>query len=629
METRSKYHALDSSNNEMAQSDEKGQGMESLPFQTRHLPIRFSSGPALSEDFSPWRQTWQLFKGQAVRLIFTLGLIALYIMTLALWENRNVDHAKKVWFNTIMTVLNLALALNFLETLKDMAKVFRWRILANRPFTPREVDLILGGESLMKLSTLMWESLRPLKFLTVLVSASWIFLNLLAQGTIAMLSLNYSMDSGTNTSGIYTQPGTVNAARLDCYVGSTNSGCPSALGPPMITAHSYGELIAGDVPCPYQDDSDILKADQSCFYFNNNNGRELAYRYVEYNPTDNSSAYPYLTNRTIKASVGDCYQYDVDFPVSPLLSSQDGIQDIQALSFSNGSFTGNLPIPKMDGAYNSTTYVYNGTDIPQARNEVECGDRCLTMYAYRLNNNGTAHIFSCPITIGEVENARQDWHNVSNGNARLAIASIALTGRDVGSAWQQYQLYTWGSFWEAWDVYAWTVMDPQDVGNLMATFAIGSLANMAYYNPYQLKPGTLPVLGYHLDNHWSFIIALAICIGVAHCVLVLAILWSALPIVVLDDSDLTTARLLHNLVGKVEGHGSALDGKRLAEELQKKIVQENQNRQLNDESEEYGKLVYGVSGRDDVIGERVLDLGTDVMVRKNLKGGRFPRGIYD
>ena len=57
------------------------------------------------------------------------------------------------------------------EAFKDMAKVLRWRVLANRHHSVREADLILGGESLMKLLTLMWESRRPL---TVFICTTWV-----------------------------------------------------------------------------------------------------------------------------------------------------------------------------------------------------------------------------------------------------------------------------------------------------------------------------------------------------------------------------------------------------------------------------------------------------------------------
>lgn len=57
------------------------------------------------------------------------------------------------------------------EAFKDMAKVLRWRVLANGHHTVREADLILGGESLMKLISLMWESRRPL---TLFVCTAWV-----------------------------------------------------------------------------------------------------------------------------------------------------------------------------------------------------------------------------------------------------------------------------------------------------------------------------------------------------------------------------------------------------------------------------------------------------------------------
>lgn len=53
-----------------------------------------------------------------------------------------------------------------------MAKALRWRVLANRKFRARETDLILGGESLVKLFTLMRESMK--KPLTCFVCAFWV-----------------------------------------------------------------------------------------------------------------------------------------------------------------------------------------------------------------------------------------------------------------------------------------------------------------------------------------------------------------------------------------------------------------------------------------------------------------------
>lgn len=548
-------------------------------------------------------------------MVFTLILVALFVMTLALWErNGNVSHSGKIWFNVIATVLNLALGLNFLEAFKDMAKVLRWRVLANRPFTVREVDLILGGESLVKLSTLMWESWR--KPVIVILCLSWIALNFLAQATIAMLSLNYSMDSGTDSKGIYTIDGTVKVARLDCYV--AKGACATVPAVQMTTAHTYGELIRDQDPCQYTNDADIKNADQSCFYFQNNITGEYAYRYSEYNPSDPSLSYPYATNRNIRASSSQCYQYNIDWKNSPVVSGTDGDNDIRVFAFSNKTYSAHLPIPRSAGAYNGTTFVYNGTLAPQDAPFQSCGRRCVIIYALRLNSRGDgrlSNIYSCHVTVSEVFNATEDWHQLADGNAVLAGASIALTGRSTRppkdvTHWQQYQLYNWGSSWNDYNP------TPQTIGNKIAQFAIGSLGSMASINPKQQRPGTLPILGYSLNVQWGYVIALSVCIAVAHCLLVGVILWMARPVFVPDDSDLTTARLLHGLVGRLEGGGSLCDGKQLAATIQS----------LSDSKK--GKIIYGIGQRHEGSEERVLGLRDGLRSKKDMEGKRFPEGPY-
>ena len=588
----------------------------------------------LSGQFSPNRQSWRLFKDQFFHLSVTLILVTLFVISLALWQNHNVSHQGKVWFNTLLTILNLALALNFLEAFKDMAKIGRWRILSSRPYTPREVDLILGGESLMKLTSLLFECLRPLKLTIVLACASWIFLNFLAQATIAMLSLNYSMDQGIDSIGTYTQSGTVQAPNLSCFF--LGKGCPVQPGASMVIAHNYGEFVSSQNVCLYHNDSEILSGDQSCDVFKKVGAGEHAYRFSDYNPDDTNRAYPYLSNRTIKVSVEQCYQYDIDFNNSPTVSSLDGTNDVQVLAFTNQTYTGHIPIPRADGAFNATTYIYNGTDMPMSTTQVSCGPRCLRMYVYRLGDANypaaasDTHIFSCQISVSEVFNATRPWHELSDANARLAIASIALTGRFTGDEshadWRQYRYYTWGSYFEVYGLNA------AEVGGFMASFTIGSLANMAIRNPLQLRPGIVPILGYHLDNNWTYILVLLICIAVAHCFLVAAILWISRPVVVLEDSDLSTARLLHGLVGKVDGQGSLISPKALATELRKRLMTTKGSSQFPDEqhhaSSETGKVIYGISRRDDLGGLQTLDLGEDVMVRRRFDGSKFPKGLY-
>ena len=149
-----------------------------------------------------------------------------------------MSHGRKQRFNAITTTLNLALGMNSLEVFKDMAKVLRWRVLASRPSTIRETDLILGGDSLMTLWDWARESWR--KPTTMLACLLWILLNLLTQATIAMLSLNYSKDGRSGGAGTYTVKGIISAPRLDCFF--RNDNCDTTVLAPQTTAHSFGAL---------------------------------------------------------------------------------------------------------------------------------------------------------------------------------------------------------------------------------------------------------------------------------------------------------------------------------------------------------------------------------------------------
>ena len=522
------------------------------------------------------------------------------------------------------TILNLALGLNFLEVFKDMAKVLRWRVLASRSSTVRETDLILGGESLMKLWTLFRESRE--KPITMLACVFWILLNLLAQATIAMLSLNYSMDLGTGSADRYTVPGMISATRLDCY--TKGNDCETSLVAPLTTAHSYGELTRGKTCCPYNTTADIFSANQSCPYFCSADTQQFAYRFNEYNPLDNTFSYPYLSNRLITSNVEACYEYDVDWSSSPLKDSPDGQQDTQVFSFHNKTYSSQIPIPRSAGAYNSTTYVYNGTSIPQLTTLVACGPRCLTIYTLRLGipppgGIEPATIFGCDISVSNVTNVTASWQEYSNDMARLAIASIALTGRSFdpagpGISWQQYQLYPWGNFLETHN------LDAKGVGSNIAKFAMGNIAATARLNYRALQSSpTRPKVGYSPTIKWPYVIVLFVCIGVVHVVLVGLLCLVARPVVVCDDSDLTTARLLQGLVGRIpNGSGALLDGKALAEGIKSYMRKE-------DYDGGNGGVVYGVIDTKDSVGVRRRGLGLSAEIQSlNPWSGAFPKGRY-
>ena len=446
----------------------------------------------------------------------------------------------------------------------------------------------------------------------------------------------YSWDGGSNSSGTTWSDDTVLFPKLDCYY--DNGTCATAEGrPPEIApnlAHSYGELIASQFPCSYSSDDDILSSNQTCDYFYSTTSHEFAYRYSEFNPQDLAGGYPFLTNRIIKASSGKCFQYDAFF------NNQKDRFGMTLWTFNDGKHNNTISIPVEDTAFDSTTYVYNGTLTPQKALEQPegqaCGSRCLNIFALRelgtIRKGGQAQLFKCPITVGTVSNAGDNpAHALSDDNARLAAASIALTGRYTNllgpvKEWRQYRLYPYGcvidplrciflryltsSYSSSWET---DKLDADTVGGRIAQFAIGSLAAMAGLNPRSPIQGTLPTLGYHLSIHWNYIIALAVTIAGVHCILIALTLWIAHPIVVGEDSNLVTARLLRGLVGRLDGRGVLLDGKEIARAI---------------EAERGGrkeKVIYGI--KEEKIG-RILELDEDAIGRNDQPRKRFPRGEY-
>ena len=272
----------------------------------------------------------------------------------------------------------------------------------------------------------------------------------LAQASVAMIGLTYSMDQGTDSSGTILNSGTSRIAKLDCY--TNGDSCPSAPETPQGIAHAYGQVTQSYQKCAYSTEEDIKKANQSCSYFERNDGQEYAYRFREYNPEDTSRTYPYLTTRIIKASPGSCYQFNIDADTVHPINGSDGTLGVFVYPFHNETYNGSLPIPRGDAAFDATSYVWNGTSPPKNDTENVCGPRCVWLYAFQSIGIITKRpdlMFKCPITVGVVSDVLLPTQNVTDETARLAAASIALSGRYTNpdgptQVWQQYQLFLWG-----------------------------------------------------------------------------------------------------------------------------------------------------------------------------------------
>ncbi|KAI4258214.1 MAG: hypothetical protein L6R42_005229 [Xanthoria sp. 1 TBL-2021] len=386
-----------------------------------------------ARTFNPRTQFSEICRAQFWRLLFTAVLVALVIVTLTIYDLRKaVAHADKITFNTIITVLDLALGLNFFVwTSRILGSIITvWRVLANRKFTARETELIIGGESLIKLLTLMRESMK--KPLTCFVCACWLALDLVTcQASVAMRGLTYPMDTGVDSKTITTSRGMVSVQQVGCYYKrGTCTTDPDQ--PPEIAqneAQAYGELTQGLESCPYATDEDIFDASQDCQYFYSNRSQEFAYRSAEYNPQDRRRPYPYQTKHLIKVSPGPCYQSSPKGDDVYYAPSNDGPASKVVLRFSSRTDDELVSAARSDTAYDSRTYAYTGDRAPQNASTVACGPRCIWVNAIRWNgtvtNRGT-DVFKSPISVSNVTNVGDPAHVVLDNTARMAAASIAL-----------------------------------------------------------------------------------------------------------------------------------------------------------------------------------------------------------
>ena len=146
----------------------------------------------------------------------------------------------------------------------------------------------------------------------------------------------------------------------------------------------------------------------------------------------------------------------------------------------------------------------------------------------------------------------------------------------------------------------------------MAEFAISSISTLARQNPRTQLQGTVPYLGTQLEVFWIYASALLIGIAGVHFILFVAVVYASRVIVIRDDSNLSTARLLRSVTAPLVSSGTLLDGKQASQALAASAA---------------NGLVYGPK-RDGLSRDLYLTLGIDATPRIELTNRRHPDGKY-
>lgn len=206
-------------------------------------------------------------------------------------------------------------------------------------------------------------------------------------------------------------------------------------------AHAYGESPSVPKNGSYDQIEELYKSSDLLGYYCRKTPGECAYRFVEYNPEDRLKAYPYLTNRVITASAGQCSTYHEIRKHTPKA-------DALEYHISNGSVNDNITIPVQLEGGGGTTYIYRGWYPPGEAKTFACGDRCIKMWAHQYAGpDEPSTFYECPINISNVtniQNGQNEAQDVPSDVACLAAAAIGLQGRQAKPPYKQYQFYPYG-----------------------------------------------------------------------------------------------------------------------------------------------------------------------------------------
>ncbi|KAL9608062.1 MAG: hypothetical protein Q9167_007075, partial [Letrouitia subvulpina] len=338
----------------------------------------------------------------------------------------------------------------------------------------------------------------------------------------ALQSLICTLEDGRDYNGAYIRNGLATIPNVTCYF--IGNHCASNQVAKDQLAHTYGEITLGaksndlDDCGNFTDVQSIIDSKRNYRYYCRRTTpiQEFGIRFNEYNIKDIRRTYPHFTNRTISASSGRCNEYpQVGKPERTTVGNPqtDGTNFISAFKHTytiNTTSNGSINIPTSALGNEGTTYIYRGVLRPEDADQYGHGPRGLWMWAYRNpGRDRTPLFYECPITVHSVTNVINPAHNISDGMAREAAASIALQGQWKGRmkhpVFTQWQWYAADHIWNMPNG-----ASNGDVGANIAEHAIVSLAEMLANNPTIQTSGMVPHLGTKLKVDWrSFAILMA------------------------------------------------------------------------------------------------------------------------
>jgi hypothetical protein len=574
-------------------------------------------------EFRPERQRNRLLFAAFIQWLGTAlfcGMLGLF-----LWGFSQLP-LMKVWqvktFNALMVLASMWLGTILTSSLREYAKMMRWRILASKYRSLREVDLIMQSESLRTSMKLLWTA-RPERGYglskTQLGCLAWVGVNLALAVLVALLGLTYNLETANYPDLEF---GLVSVANLslvrDVWGAETRSlsaelGAANGFG---IQGQDYNftEGLPPNVhgPTPWGNPmTPVIYAPSDW--------STMRYYFMDLNiENPNLSIF---TNKSV-AVRGNCTEYEV-------VSGGDGIDTVVTFLGDNNQST-TLDFVRVGPGAMTYVGVLNST----------CGPRCSEIIALQSVDNETIFspkVFKCHNTIGLVEgiepyvqsNQTAELYQLPDAQARVFAGSIGWTGFNY-TAGDQYQYVRYPT--DSW----WSPNVPTNTSTIaghIMEFAIEGIAAFDNNGPRMVVAGYYPIAAQVVSVAWTWAVTLLSVITGLHFVAFVAVVFWASETIIRDESYLSIAKLLHDVVCRLGHHGCLLTGQELAEALgDVKLRYGVKGGGLADTIEE--EVQEGLRFENRIVSGRVRHVG---MLRETeeLEGEgqtatkRFPPGLYD
>ncbi|ETN46922.1 uncharacterized protein HMPREF1541_01111 [Cyphellophora europaea CBS 101466] len=594
-----------------------------------HHILSSDSPPSSStvREYQPGRQRIRLFVAAFAQWLCTALFCAL--LAVFLWGFAQLD-LMKVWqvkmFNALMVLASMWLGTNLTSSLREYAMMMRWRILAMKHRSLREMDLIMQCDSLRAVIKLFFTAKcshgwGPSK--TQIGCLIWVAINLALAVLVALLGLTYNLATAEYPELKYGLISTVNLSLVRDIWGVEDPSYAAQLG----AANGFGiqgqDYNFTDGPVPGQTGPTTYGSPMTPNIYAFDNWAEMRYFFMDLNP-DNPNL-SILTKRSVGVQA-TCEQL-------PVLSGGNGISPYVEFLDTNNVTTILDAVRVGPGA---TTYIsmLNST----------CGPRCTELFVLQSANNDTIPepgFFRCNNTVSTTSgideyiqsNQTSDLYELPDQQAQIFAGAIGWTGFNF-SAEDQYQYVRYPP--DSW----WSPYEPSNATKTaehIMEFAIEAIAALDNNGPRTDVAGWYPITAQRVSVNWRWAATLLSVIPALHALAMVGVVLWAGEVVIRDESCLSVARLLRPVVEKLGPHGCLLTGQEIAESLEDVRVRYGVEG-WEDQGGEEDEVRQGLRFENAIVGGRVrhvgmLEQGTGrdavVEVRRRAMKKRFPAGLYD